>query len=187
MPAPAPPPERAGSDWEQARRMIAEAGYSLSADMMNVCFAHLTNAPKRKNLMVMYADDMAGIGNTSSDVITDNKPNEQRALVEADVMHRATSDLKMYPARCDIQALIESEIANQRTKGIVVGVVDKNGRHIFSARTLSDNDPRKPDGDTVFETASVTKDFSTTLLVQAGLDKDASTQCERVPEVGVGC
>jgi serine-type D-Ala-D-Ala carboxypeptidase/endopeptidase len=69
----------------------------------------------------------------------------------------------------EIQTFIEKEVANKRTKGIVIGIIDANGRQIFSAGKLSDKDPRKPDGNTVFEIASVTKVFTTLLLAQSSL------------------
>lgn len=67
----------------------------------------------------------------------------------------------------EIQKFLEQEVANKRTKGIVVGVIDANGRQIFSAGKLSDKDPRKPDANTLFEIASVTKVFTTLLLANA--------------------
>lgn len=69
----------------------------------------------------------------------------------------------------EIQSFIDQEVTNKRTLGIVVGVIDANGRQIFSAGKLSDNDPRKPDGYTLFEIASVTKVFTTLLLADANL------------------
>lgn len=68
-----------------------------------------------------------------------------------------------------IQNFLEQEVANKRTKGIVVGVIDANGRQIFSAGNLSDKDRRKPDENTLFEIASVTKVFTTLLLADANL------------------
>jgi serine-type D-Ala-D-Ala carboxypeptidase/endopeptidase len=67
----------------------------------------------------------------------------------------------------EIQSFIEKEVANKRTKGIVIGVIDASGRQIFSTGKLSDKDSRKPDANTLFEIASVTKVFTTLLLADA--------------------
>ena len=69
----------------------------------------------------------------------------------------------------NIQPFLEQEVANKRTKGIVVGIIDANSRKIFSAGKLSDEDQRKPDANTLFEIASVTKVFTTLLLANANL------------------
>lgn len=64
----------------------------------------------------------------------------------------------------ELQHFLNQEVANKRTKGIVVGIIDGNGKQIFSAGKLSDNNPKKPDGNTMFEIASVTKLFTTLAL-----------------------
>ena len=53
---------------------------------------------------------------------------------------------------------------NEKAVGIVVGVIDPQGRRIISYGHRNGGDARPLDGDTVFEIASVTKVFTALLL-----------------------
>lgn len=53
---------------------------------------------------------------------------------------------------------------SKRNLAIVVGLVDEHGSQVFSAGKLDNGTEGKPDGDTLFEIASVTKTFTVLLL-----------------------
>ena len=68
-----------------------------------------------------------------------------------------------------IKAIIKQEVTNKRSKSIIVGIVDANGRQIIAEGQLSDHDSRLPDGNTLYEIGSITKVFTSLLLADMSL------------------
>ncbi len=73
------------------------------------------------------------------------------------------------PAMDDIKAIIDREVANKRSKSIIVGIVDANGRRIISAGIKSDNNPTAPDGNTLYELGSIGKLFTALIMAEMSL------------------
>ncbi|MFE0755713.1 serine hydrolase [Inquilinus sp. NPDC058860] len=98
------------------------------------------------------------------------------------------------PPDAEIRAMLVDRIdTRQQGVGIVVGVIGPEGRRIVSYGRLDRDDPRIPDGDTVFEIGSVTKVFTALLL--AGMAREGEVALDdpvaqhlpvgvRVPERG---
>jgi CubicO group peptidase (beta-lactamase class C family) len=70
-----------------------------------------------------------------------------------------------------IKAIIRQEVANKRSKSIIVGIVNADGRQLAAAGIRSDKDPTPPDGNTIYEIGSITKVFTSLLLADMSLRK----------------
>src|SRR5271155_3902243 len=64
----------------------------------------------------------------------------------------------------DLQALIDNRVSTKKAVGIVAGMVDATGVHLYTAGVIAVAGSQKPDGDTLFEIGSVTKLFTSLLL-----------------------
>lgn len=84
------------------------------------------------------------------------------------VARLAAATVLPYPTRlaadADIRAVLAKRIDQQRSRGIVVGVIDPDGRRVVTYGERAKGDPTPLDGNTVFEIGSVTKVFTTLLL-----------------------
>jgi len=70
-----------------------------------------------------------------------------------------------FPSDLDIRKILAERVDTQRQSvGIVVGIVDPNGRRIVSYGALNQGDERPLDGDTEFEIGSNTKVFTSLIL-----------------------
>ncbi|HEX6430872.1 MAG TPA: serine hydrolase [Niastella sp.] len=74
-----------------------------------------------------------------------------------------------------ISAIINKEVIQKRSASIIVGTIDATGkRQMISAGSFSDKKDVQPDGNTMYEIASVTKVFTSLLLADMVLKKQVN-------------
>jgi len=67
--------------------------------------------------------------------------------------------------RAQLEVLVKPHLKKSNLAGIVVGIIDKGDRYVFSYGKTSGKSEKPPDGDTIFEIGSITKVFTTLLLM----------------------
>ncbi len=87
----------AGGDGEHVRALIHGKGYTRPADMGYVRLAHLLDAQKRKELMLIYGEDLTPTGFTAADLNEGGKAHAQWAAIQAGLVERAQKAIEIQP------------------------------------------------------------------------------------------
>lgn len=83
----------AGSDREHIESLIRAKGYKMPAGMMYVRLVHLLDNEKRKELMIIYGDDLAPTGLSASELGEHGKEHVRWPGIEQELIERATSNI----------------------------------------------------------------------------------------------
>jgi hypothetical protein len=86
-------PTRSGSDLEHIDALIQAKGYTLPAGMMSVRLVHLLDEQKRKELMIIYSEDVAPAGFTAAELLPGGKAHDQWRTIETGLIERAEKKL----------------------------------------------------------------------------------------------
>lgn len=82
-------PAKEGSDAAKVQEMLHAHGYTEPAGMMNVRLVHLTDATKRRELMVIYAEDLKETGFTAEDLMPSGRGSAQWQEIEKSLVEHA--------------------------------------------------------------------------------------------------
>jgi len=78
-----------GSDEEHIEALIRAHGYEMPAGMMYVRLVHLLDKQKRKELMIIYGEDLSPTGFTAADLKKSEKAHDQWPVIEKSLVARA--------------------------------------------------------------------------------------------------
>jgi hypothetical protein len=84
-----------GSDREHIDALIRAKGYKIPEDMMYVRLVNLLDAEKRKELMIIYGEDLASTGFTAADLREGGKAHGQWPTLQKDLIQRATAKIHL--------------------------------------------------------------------------------------------
>jgi hypothetical protein len=80
---------RSGSDREHIEALVRAKGYQMPAGMMYVRLVHLLDEQKRKELMIVYGEDVTPSGSTAIDLKPGGKGQDRWPALEKDLIDRA--------------------------------------------------------------------------------------------------
>jgi len=80
---------RPGSDREHVEALIPAKGYRMPAGMMYVRLVNLLDQEKRKELMVVYGEDLASTGFTAAELREGGKAYDRWPTIEKGLVERA--------------------------------------------------------------------------------------------------
>lgn len=86
-------PTRPGSDLEHIDALIQAQGYTLPSGMMSVRLVHLLDEQKRKELMIIYSEDVVPTGFNAAELLPGGKAHDQWRAIEAGLIERAEKTL----------------------------------------------------------------------------------------------
>jgi hypothetical protein len=84
-----------GSDSEHVQTLLNAKGYKMPEAMMNVRFVHLLDQEKRKELMIIYAEDLQPTGLHLDDLMPGGEGVAQWPSLEAGLIRRAKAALTL--------------------------------------------------------------------------------------------
>ncbi len=91
-------PSRPGSDSERVDDLLRAKGYKQPAEMMAQRLVHLPDAEKRKELMIIYAEDLAPTGYTVADLKESGPKADQWPAASKALLERAQAGITVQPA-----------------------------------------------------------------------------------------
>ncbi len=87
-----------GSDREHIEALIQAKEYKMPAGMAYVRFVHLLDPQKRKELMIIYGEDLAPTGLNAADLKENGKAHERWAAIEKALIERGEKQIQIREA-----------------------------------------------------------------------------------------
>jgi hypothetical protein len=93
-------PGRPDSDGNRARAFLERKGYRMASDdIMSQRLVHLIGKEKRNELMIIYIEDMSGMGLMAADVAAEGRAAARWDEISKGLLHRAMKYIKISRSR----------------------------------------------------------------------------------------
>ena len=92
-------PSESGSDREHIDALVRAKGYQIPDGMMYVRLVHLLDKEKRKELMIIYGEDLAATGFTAAELSEGGKAYDRWPGLADDLLKRAETRVKVEPSK----------------------------------------------------------------------------------------
>jgi hypothetical protein len=89
------PYSREGSDREHVVNLIKAKGYTLPREMMSLRLVHLPDAEKRKELMIIYSEDLAPVGDSAAELMKEPKVKTKWPGIEEGLVERVQAAVRI--------------------------------------------------------------------------------------------
>lgn len=86
---------RPGSDREHVEALVRKGGYAIPAGMMYVRLVHLLDETKRRELMIVYGEDLAPTGFTAADLDEHGKAHDRWPEIAKGLVERAQRKIRV--------------------------------------------------------------------------------------------
>jgi len=92
-------PAKEGSDLEHVHTLIRAKGYTLPPEMINLRLVRLLDHQKRKELMIIYSEDLAPTGQTVDGLLANGQASDAWAMMQKAILSRAERRIHLLPRR----------------------------------------------------------------------------------------
>ena len=86
---------RPGSDREHVEALVRKGGYTMPSGMMYVRLVHLLDETKRRELMIVYGEDLAPTGFTAADLDEHGNAHDRWPGIAKGLVERAQQQLRI--------------------------------------------------------------------------------------------
>src|SRR5262249_24023281 len=124
-----------GSDLEHILALVRSRGYTMPADMLSVRLVHLFDRQKRKELMIIYSEDLAMTGLAAGQLREAGSAGVRWSAIERDLIARGLERVKL------------AQLRPQKMKGVgLLGKTVTQGKKGRNAVSIYSTEPRGMDG-----------------------------------------
>jgi hypothetical protein len=86
---------RAGSDREHIEALVRAKNFRMPAGMMYVRLVHLLDLQKRKELMIIYGEDVSSTGFTAAELKEGGKGHDRWPVIDKGLIERAKARIRL--------------------------------------------------------------------------------------------